>query len=145
MKARTGSLVSGRGMGMGMGGDSGELTPRRRAAAREYVERVLAKASPEAIRFQAQLVRDAGVSEDLGVKALGFKASEAILDRFLGKAAQEVRMGDVEGRPIVFSEKLKVLEAGLEAAKGAPEGGAREAFERAVTADLVDTGGAGLS
>jgi hypothetical protein len=69
-----------------------------------YVQATLSKASPKAITFQASLVDDEAA--DLGLR---FKASEAILDRFMGKATQSVHVEHKEPRPIIFSPALEKL------------------------------------
>lgn len=111
----------------------------RRMAAREHVERALEAASPLAIRFQVGIVERAEGSDDLGLLRLGMQASESILDRVMGKAAQTVNVTETEARPIMFDAKLRALTEGLEAARK----GGLEAFERAVTAGMVD--GEGVS
>lgn len=93
-----------------------KVSASRRARALKDVQRVLEDTAPKAVKFQAMLIEEAESSDDPGMKKLGFMASEAILDRFAGKAAQEIRVGESEQRPIVFSEKLKVLKAGIDAA-----------------------------
>jgi len=116
------------------------LSQSRRTAAMGMVQRALESGAPKAIAFQVAVVKKAAESDDLGLMSLGFKASEAILDRFGGKAAQEIRVGETEQRPIIFSDKLRVLNAGLEAALKDKESPV-EAFERKVTDHMVDTAG----
>jgi hypothetical protein len=82
--------------------------------AREYIKKLLRYTAPEAINLQRKMMNDPEVDP-----VLRFKISEAVLDRYMGKSAQEIRLGDTEGRPIVFSEKLRVLREGMEAAEDA--------------------------
>lgn len=118
-----------------------KLAPDRKRAAEEYVRRALAEASPKAIRFMARLVDEAEISDDLKMKRLGLLAADSILDRFLGKATQELRVGEARERPIVFSEKLAALGHGIDAALKARDGRPLEAFEEAVTAPMADDAG----
>lgn len=110
----------------------------REAIALDYVKRVISSAAPEAIKFQRELVKD--VTAD---PALRFKASEAILDRFIGKASQEIRIGAAEARPLVFNSKLEVLKAGMQAAIAASSAGesAMGAFTERVVEELSDREG----
>lgn len=119
-------------------GTGGGLSAGRRIAAQQYVAKALCEASKLAVEFQKALLEDEGADP-----ALRFKASEAVLDRFLGKAAQEIRVEDNTARPIVFSDKLAVLRAGMHAAVDAAtkEMGVEETFERVVTSHLVDEEG----
>lgn len=117
--------------------DPPAVSKGRRVVARAYVEKVLAEASMVAVKFQALLIED----EEADAK-LRFQASEAILDRFMGKAAQELRIGETEERPIVFDPKLAVLRKGMEAAIDVVardgSGSAMAAFEDVVCAPLED-------
>ena len=103
-----------------------------------YVRRVLASTAPEAVRFQRQLINDEAADP-----ALRFKASEAVLDRFMGKAAQEVRVGLAESRPIVFSEKLSALRKGFKDAEDAQKVGESpyEAFVESMSGVINDPEG----
>jgi hypothetical protein len=117
------------------------LLPQKRireTVALAYVKRILAASAPEAIRFQRQLVNDEAADP-----ALRFKASEAILDRFIGKASQEIRVGEIESRPLVFNSKLAVLRAGMKAAIDAEtrDESPMEAFADAVLGEHVDREG----
>ena len=114
------------------------MSRNRETVALAYVKRLLARSAPEAIRFQRQLMNDVAV--DPGLR---FKASEAILDRFVGKASQEIRVGVAESRPLVFNSKLQVLRDGLQAADNAHAQGksAYEAFSTSVINDLADNEG----
>jgi len=112
------------------------LSPGRRIAAQKYIESALANGAVMAIEFQKALLEDE--EADLGLR---FKASEAILDRFMGKAAQELRIGETETRPIMFDAKLRALKEGMEAAIDVAKregSGMQEAFEEAVTDHLID-------
>ena len=120
------------------------LSQSRRTAAINSVQRALAQASPLAIRFQKELIEEARASDDVRMKKLGFDASEAILDRFLGKATQTVAMDMNPARPILFDPKLAALRAGMEKALEAATGGeesAVDAFSREMTKGMVDEGG----
>ena len=110
-------------------------------AAEAYVRKALASAAPVAVDFQRSVVEDE--EADLGIR---FKASEALLDRFMGKAAQEIRLGETEVRPIVFSDKLRILKEGMERAVDVASrgGSALGAFEEKVTERMVDTEGVEL-
>lgn len=113
------------------------VSEERRLQAMRYVNRMLSSAAPRAIRFQTDLMQD-----DSAPMKLRFQASEAILDRFMGKAAQEVRLGVAEDRPIVFSEKLRAMSRDAERALDAAvsvtaAGGTVEEAVDAVARDLV--------
>lgn len=83
----------------------------KKAQARAYVERVLRDAAKLAVDLQKRLIEDAQVSDEPWVVTLGYKASESVLDRVMGKAAQVVEVSEGRERPIVFSEKLRGLRA----------------------------------
>lgn len=112
----------------------------RKLAAQSYVQAVLAEASVDAVKFQRGLVND-----EEAPKNVRLSASEAILDRFMGKAAQELRIGETEDRPIVFDSKLRALKEGMEAAidvASRPDDGSMlEVFERKVTEGMCDSEG----
>lgn len=108
--------------GIVFGEDPRPLGPRRRARALEYLTEALAKAAPDAVDFQVELIKEASVSDDVRMKKLGFDASEAILDRFAGKAAQEVRVSDAHDRPIVFDSKLAILKEAMDASLSKADG-----------------------
>ena len=91
-----------------------EVAKMRHTVAKEYISRALRVGSIEAVNFQVRLVND-----EKADKKLRFLASEAILDRYMGKAAQEIRIGETEERPIVFDDKLQILRAGFKAAEDA--------------------------
>lgn len=112
------------------------LTKERRAMAQNYLERALARAAPDAVEFQVQLMGDEGAD-----KRLRFMASESLLDRFAGKAAQVVRVGETEERPIIFDSKLRTLQEAMKAAtdvRARDVGGdtVGEAFSRAITSQM---------
>jgi hypothetical protein len=92
------------------------------------------------VRFQRAVLNDAQADPQLR-----FRVSEAILDRFMGKATQEVRVGDTDGRPLVFDSKLAALRAGMKAAEDAEvrkdEGGVVPAFVEGVLSEIVDRQG----
>ncbi len=105
-----------------------------------YVKRALASAAPVAVRFQKDLLEDESADP-----ALRFKASEAVLDRFMGKASQEIRLGEAMDRPLVFDSRLKALREGMKAAADVETrdaaGGALLAFSGAVADTLCDREG----
>jgi len=113
------------------------LSKERRVKAQNYLERALSMAAPSAIEFQVSLLND-----ETADKRLRFMASESLIDRFAGKAAQVVRVGETEERPIIFDSKLRTLQ---EAMKVATDVRSRElgdtpgeAFARAVTGYMDD-------
>jgi hypothetical protein len=110
----------------------------RDVIAMSYVRKVLNRAAPEAIRFQRDLMND----KDADPK-LRFQVSEALLDRFMGKAAQELRLGVAEPRPLVFNSKLQMLKDGFDAARDASlaHTSAYEAFKESVVDAVVDKEG----
>ena len=118
-----------------------QVSAGRRIAAMAYIQKMLVQTSVLAMRFQKALLED----EQADPK-LRFQASEAVLDRFMGKAAQELRIGETEDRPIVFDARLKVLRAGMEAAVDAAvhDGDVQGAAMEAVTGHLVDQEGVSL-
>jgi hypothetical protein len=117
------------------------LSPARRLAARSYVESALAMTAIEAINFQRSLL-NSGEADD----KLRNSVADSVLDRFMGKAAQELRIGETADRPIIFDAKLRTLKEGMEAALDAVarDESPQEAFEEAVTAHLVDTEGVSI-
>ena len=121
--------------------DDGARPPvsrNRETVALAYVKRVLASAAPEAVRFQRGLMNDEAVDP-----ALRFKASEAILDRFVGKASQERRLGVAETRPLIFNSKLRALREGMAAAEDARIRGepVLDAFSKVVIDQAADNEG----
>jgi len=115
-----------------------KISAGRRIAARGYIERALCKAGKLAIDFQSALLEDENADP-----SLRFKASEAVLDRLMGKAAQEIRVEDVTERPLVFDPKLQALRGAMQEAIDAHKRNLdmEETFARAVTRQLVDEDG----
>ena len=119
------------------------LSEGRRIAATDYVMRALAATSPVAVKLQRKLIEE-GMEDgaEYPAKALGLKAADMVLDRFLGKAAVTANVVVSERAPIVFNGKLAALNAAMEEAVDAKvrlEGeGTAEALARAVTAHMVD-------
>jgi hypothetical protein len=121
------------------------LHQSRKTQAISYINRALAQTGPLAIRFQRQLIEDAEASDDVRLKKLGFDAAESILDRLMGKASQEIRVGEAHERPLIFDSKLAALRQGMEKAldvvKANPEANVVDELAREMTKGLVDTGG----
>ena len=115
------------------------LAQSRKLQAKQFIQDILADSSREAILVEREFLND----EDLDPK-VRFQVAESILDRFLGKAAQEVRFGESEERPIIFDSRLRRLKEGIEAAVDAithpTQESPVEAFERKVT-EPDDDGG----
>lgn len=118
--------------------DSPPPSRSREVIARHYVAKVLASAAPEAINFQRQVLNDPDVDMNLRVKV-----SDSLLDRFMGKAAQEVRIGESMDRPIVFSSSLSAMREGARHATDAHVVAANsiEAYVDGVISTLVDQEG----
>ena len=94
--------------------DKPAVPKSREQLALAFVKKALSSAAPEAVKFQRRLMNDEAADPGLRLKA-----SEALLDRFMGKAGQEIRLGIAEDRPIVFSSKLQALREGFKAAEDA--------------------------
>lgn len=126
-------------------GEPKELSRQRQNAAMEYVRRAIRETSKIAIKFQAQVIRDGLESDDIELKKLANKASDSVLDRFLGKATQEIRVGETMDRPIVFSEKLRALNEAMKEAVDVvarePGRTAGEALASVITDDMTDRDG----
>jgi len=116
-----------------------KLSEARRIQAGQFIQSVLADSSKEAILLEQEFLND----DELDPK-LRFQIAESILDRFMGKAAQEVRWTGNQDRPIIFDSRLQRLKAGVEAAVDAithPTGDSpSDALARAVTAPEDDGG-----
>lgn len=82
---------------------------RRMDTIRQLAQEGLVQAAPNAVKFVVGLIDEAMVSDDPRMKKLGLVAAQDVLDRSLGKAAQEVRVSDERSRPVVFDSKLEAL------------------------------------
>lgn len=128
----------GSGVVIGGGNNKGELSQARRELAMAKVRSVLAHAAPEAVTFQREILNDPEADPKLRLAA-----SEAILDRFMGKAKQEVEVDVKRERPILFDPKLQELRAAFKAAEDAQVRGEspEKAFMLEATRTSVDTDG----